>query len=173
MLARRYAVNLCIFATWGLIYGIFCRSIALNINSMAAITGAGSFAGAFLGASAEVLLSAASILFSVCILLIPMLAKRIVEGDIGSTMLLVMGGLQSLVNTAVALAGGAWLAHSEEFIMPDLWPEPPGCRRWWWRRQRQQWRAERARVGTRVAAAAHRQDRRPAAATIRATLTTR
>lgn len=107
MLARRYAVNLCIFATWGLIYGIFCRlAIALNIHSMAAITGAGSFAGAFQGASAEVLLSAASILFSVCILLIPMLAKRIVEGDIGSSMLLVMGGLQSLVNTAVALTGG-------------------------------------------------------------------
>ena len=35
-----------------------------------------------------------------------MLAKRIVEGDIGSSMLLVMGGLQSLVSTAVALAGG-------------------------------------------------------------------
>jgi hypothetical protein len=107
VLARRYSVNLCIFATWGLIYGIFCRlAIALNIHSMAAITGAGSFAGAFQGASAEVLLSAASILFSVCILLIPMLAKRIVEGDIGSSMLLVMGGLQSLVTTAVALASG-------------------------------------------------------------------
>lgn len=106
-LARRYAVNLCIFATWGLIYGIFCRlAIALNIHSMAAITGAGSFAGAFQGASSEVLLSAASILFSVCILLIPMLAKRIVEGDVGSSMLLVMGGLQSLVTTAVALASG-------------------------------------------------------------------
>ena len=49
-LARRYAVNLCIFATWGLIYGIFCRlAIALNIDSMAAITGAGNFAGAFKG----------------------------------------------------------------------------------------------------------------------------
>ena len=44
-LARRYAVNFMIFASWGLIYGIFCRlAIALNINSMAAITGAGSFA---------------------------------------------------------------------------------------------------------------------------------
>ncbi len=75
-LARRYAVNLCIFATWGLIYGIFCRlAIALNIHSMAAITGAGSFAGAFQGASAEILLSAASILFSVCILLIPDVGK--------------------------------------------------------------------------------------------------
>ncbi|MGH9633015.1 MAG: hypothetical protein ACRD7E_32330 [Bryobacteraceae bacterium] len=125
MLARRYAVNLCIFATWGLIYGIFCRlAIALNIHSMAAITGAGSFAGAFQGASAEVLLSAASILFSVCILLIPMLAKRVVEGDIGSSMLLVMSGLQSLVNTAVALAGGAAGAFGG-IHHPDP-PDPPG-----------------------------------------------
>jgi hypothetical protein len=108
MLARRYAVNLCIFASWGLIYGIFCRlAIALNIHSMAAISGAGSFAGAFAGASAEVLLSAASILFSVCIMLIPMLAKRILEGDVGSSMLMVLSGLQSLVTSTVALAGGA------------------------------------------------------------------
>ncbi len=84
-LARRYAVNFMIFGAWGLIYGIFCRlAVALNINSMAAITGAGNFGGMLAGATAEVLLAAASILFSVCILLIPFLAKRIVEGDLGS-----------------------------------------------------------------------------------------
>ena len=45
-LARRYAVNFMIFGAWGLIYGIFCRlAMALNINSMAAITGAGTFGG--------------------------------------------------------------------------------------------------------------------------------
>ncbi|MEO7652305.1 MAG: hypothetical protein ABIZ80_17710, partial [Bryobacteraceae bacterium] len=45
-IARRYVINVVIFASWGLIYGIFCRLLmALNINSMAAITGAGSFAG--------------------------------------------------------------------------------------------------------------------------------
>lgn len=107
VIARRYAVNLCIFATWGLIYGIFCRlAIALHIDSMAAITRTGSFAGAFSGASAEVLLSAASILFSVCIMLIPFLAKRIVEGDVGSSILSVAAGFQSLVSTTVALAAG-------------------------------------------------------------------
>ena len=59
-------------------------------DSMTAINSAGSFAGALTGASAEVLLAAASILFSVCILLIPFLAKRIVEGDLGSASLLVL-----------------------------------------------------------------------------------
>lgn len=107
-LARRYAINFFIFSAWGLLYGIFCRlAIALNINSMAAITGAGSFAGALSGATAEVLLAAASILFSVCILLIPFLARRIVEGDLGSSMFTVLGAAAALAQSAVAAATGS------------------------------------------------------------------
>ena len=107
-LARRYAINFMIFGSWGLIYGVFCRlAIALNINSMAAITGAGNFGGLLAGATAEVLLAAASILFSVCILLIPFLAKRIVEGDLGSTMLTVLGTAAAMAQAAVATASGA------------------------------------------------------------------
>jgi hypothetical protein len=107
-LARRYAVNFMIFGAWGLIYGVFCRlAMALNINSMAAITGAGSFGGMLTGATAEVLLAAASILFSVCILLIPFLAKRIVEGDLGSTMFMVLGAAVALAQSAVAAAAGS------------------------------------------------------------------
>lgn len=107
-LARRYATNVVVFAAWGLIYGIFCRlMMALNIESMAAITNAGSFAGALVGASAEVLLAAASILFSVCILLIPFLAKRIVEGDLGGTMMMVLGAANSLVQSTVSAVAGS------------------------------------------------------------------
>lgn len=107
-LARRYATNLMVFAAWGLIYGILCRlTLALNINSMAAITGAGNFAGALTGASAEVLLAAASILFSVCILLIPFLAKRVVEGDLGGTMMMVLGAANSLVQSTVSAVAGS------------------------------------------------------------------
>jgi hypothetical protein len=106
-LARRYAVNFMIFGAWGLIYGIFCRlAIALNINSMAAITGAGNFGGLLAGATAEVLLAAASILFSVCILLIPFLAKRIVEGDLGSTLFTVLGAAAALAQSVGAVAAG-------------------------------------------------------------------
>ncbi|HYL67618.1 MAG TPA: hypothetical protein VEX69_00490 [Candidatus Limnocylindria bacterium] len=110
-LARRYAVNVMIFASWGLIYGIFCRlAIAINVNSMAALTSANSFAGALAGASQEVLLAVASVLFSVCILLIPVLAKRIVEGDLGGSMLTVLGAAttmaQSLMSMAAGVSGG-------------------------------------------------------------------
>ena len=107
-LARRYAINVVIFGAWGLIYGIFCRlAMALNINSMAAITSAGTFGGLLTGATAEVLLAAASILFSVCILLIPFLAKRIVEGDLGSTMFAVLGAAAAVAQSAVAFAAGS------------------------------------------------------------------
>jgi hypothetical protein len=107
-LARRYAINVVIFGAWGLIYGVFCRlAMALNINSMAAITSAGTFGGLLTGATAEVLLAAASILFSVCILLIPFLAKRIVEGDLGSTMFAALGAAAAVAQSAVAFAAGS------------------------------------------------------------------
>ena len=106
-LARRYAVNVMIFASWGLIYGIFCRlAIAINVHSMAALTSANSFAGALAGASQEVLLAVASVLFSVCILLIPLLAKRIVEGDLGGSMLTVLGAATTMAQSLMSLAAG-------------------------------------------------------------------
>jgi len=107
-LARRYAVNVMIFASWGLIYGIFCRlAIAINVNSMAALTSANSFAGALAGASQEVLLAVASVLCSVCILLIPVLAKRIVEGDLGGSMLTVLGAATTMAQSLMSMAAGA------------------------------------------------------------------
>jgi hypothetical protein len=107
-LARRYAINVMIFGAWGLIYGIFCRlAIAINVNSMAALTSANSFAGVLAGASQEILLAVASILFSVCILLIPVLAKRIVEGDLGGSMLTVLGAATTMAQSLMSMAAGA------------------------------------------------------------------
>ena len=107
-LARRYAINVMIFGAWGLIYGIFCRlAIAINVNSMAALRSANSFAGVLAGASQEILLAVASILFSVCILLIPVLAKRIVEGDLGGSMLTVLGAATTMAQSLMSIAAGA------------------------------------------------------------------
>jgi len=107
-IAKRYAVNVVVFAGWGLLYGIFCRLvIAINLNSMAAITGAGNIMGLMTAATSEVLLAIVSILFSVCILLIPFLAKRIVEGDLGSSMLAVLGTAAAVTQSLAALAAGS------------------------------------------------------------------
>jgi hypothetical protein len=106
-LARRYAINVMIFGSWGLLYGVFCRlAIAINVHSMAALTSANSFAGVLAGASQEILLAVASILFSVCILLIPFLAKRVVEGDLGSSMLAVLGAATTMAQALTSMAVG-------------------------------------------------------------------
>jgi hypothetical protein len=106
-LAKRYATNVVIFASWGLLYGVFCRlTLAINVNSMAAITAAGNLMGMMVAASAEVLLAVVSILFSVCILLIPFLAKRIVEGDVGSALLTVLGTTTAMAQAMMSMAAG-------------------------------------------------------------------
>ncbi|MEZ5398856.1 MAG: hypothetical protein R2729_04250 [Bryobacteraceae bacterium] len=128
-----------IFGAWGLIYGVFCRlAIALNINSMAVITGAGNLGGLLTGATAEVLRQRASC-SSICILLIPFLAKRIVEGDLGSTMLTVLGTAAAMAQAAVATAsvrrkgfgrtassgGGADSAGTGSVVPSGAPPAPP------------------------------------------------
>jgi hypothetical protein len=62
--------------------------------------------GIMVAASSEVLLAVVSILFSVCILLIPFLAKRIVEGDVGSTMLTVLGTTSAMAQAMMSMAAG-------------------------------------------------------------------
>ena len=57
----------------------------------------GNFIGAFNGVTGSLLLGLASILLSLCIALIPFLAKRVVEGDVGQTMI-------SVISTSVIAA---------------------------------------------------------------------
>ena len=86
-LARTYLVNLMIFNAWGLLYAIFgALMAAINMNTVNGVLNSGNFVGAFNGVSGSLLLGLASILLSLCIMLIPFLAKRIVEGDVGQTM---------------------------------------------------------------------------------------
>lgn len=86
-LARTYLVNLMIFNAWGVLYAIFgALMAAINMNTVNGVLNSGNFVGAFNGVSNSLLLGLASILLSLCIVLIPFLAKRIVEGDVGQTM---------------------------------------------------------------------------------------
>lgn len=86
-LARTYIVNLMIFNAWGLLYSIFgALMAAIGMNSVNGVLNQQSFLGGFAGVSNALLLGLASILLSLCIVLIPFLAKRIVEGDVGHSM---------------------------------------------------------------------------------------
>jgi hypothetical protein len=86
-LARTYLTNLMIFNAWGLLYSIFgALMAAINMNTVNGVLNSGNFVGAFNGVTGSLLLGLASILLSLCIMLIPFLAKRIVEGDVGHSM---------------------------------------------------------------------------------------
>jgi hypothetical protein len=111
-LARTFMVNLLVWNAWGIIYAIISQLLTImSANSLAGIFASQSFGGAFQGASQMLLISLSSILLSIMILLIPFIAKRVVSGDVGSTMLTVAGVAAAAVQTAIAgwagMQGGA------------------------------------------------------------------
>ena len=111
-LARTFMVNLLVWNAWGIIYAIISQLLTImSANNLNSIFTSQSFGGAFQGASQMLLISLSSILLSIMILLIPFIAKRVVSGDVGSTMLAVVGVAAAAVQTAVAgwagMQGGA------------------------------------------------------------------
>jgi hypothetical protein len=128
-LAKTFMVNLLVWNAWGIIYAIISQLLTImSANSLANIFTAQNIGGAFQGASQMLLISLASILLSIMILMIPFLAKRIVSGDVGSTMFAVAGIAAAAVQTAVAgwagMQGGAASAGSGGDDPPP--PPPPG-----------------------------------------------
>ncbi len=90
-LLRSYLVNLFVFHAWGIVYALFSVLLtAINAQSLGAMLAANSLGGWFQGASGALLMSLASILFAVMVALIPFLARRIVTGEIGSSMMTVV-----------------------------------------------------------------------------------
>ena len=90
-LARTYLVNMLVFQAWGLLYAIFSAlMVVLNVNSVNNVLNSGGVAGFFQNAGQDLLLALASILFSICIAFIPFMASRIVKGDVGGTVLVLL-----------------------------------------------------------------------------------
>src|SRR6266852_2518628 len=86
-LARTYIVNLMIFNAWGLLYSIFGASMAaIGMNSVNVVPPPQCLLCGFTCVTTALLLGLARIMLSLCIELIPFLAKRIVEGDVGHSM---------------------------------------------------------------------------------------
>jgi hypothetical protein len=79
---------------------------AINMNSVSSVLNSGNFIGAFNGVTGSLLLGLASILLSLCIALIPFLARRIVEGDVGQTMISVISTSVIAARTAGSLFKG-------------------------------------------------------------------
>ena len=128
-LARTFMVNLMVWNAWGVIYAIISQLLTImSANNLNSIFTAQSFGGAFQGASQMLLISLSSILLSIMILLIPFIANRVVSGDIGTTMLTVVGITAAAAQAAVAgwagMQGGA--ASAAGGTEPPPPPPPPG-----------------------------------------------
>jgi hypothetical protein len=114
-IARTYLTNLLIFHAWGLIYAILgCLISAIHLGTVGDVLARGDAGGFFAGTGEALLLGLASILLALCIALIPMIARRIVQGDVGSTLFAVMStamavatlGASMAINGSVGLARG-------------------------------------------------------------------
>ena len=105
-LARAYLLNLMVFGAWGLIYAIIQALMsAVNMGSLNAVLNANGILNSFLGSGQVVLLALASIVFSISIALIPFIASRIVRGEVGSTMLVMVGTVVTAAKLAAKTYG--------------------------------------------------------------------
>ncbi len=132
-LARTYLVNLMIFQAWGLIYAVLqVLMSAVNLGSMNAVLNANGVLNSFIGSSQMMLLALASVLFSISIALIPLIASRIVGGDVGSTMMTMVGAMTSAASAVASLAAASFVGVGEGVLASGAAggdpppPPPPG-----------------------------------------------
>ena len=108
-LAKSYATNLMLWNAWGIIYSILGALItAIQVNRVNDLLGNG-FLGFLRGSADSVILGMVSIFYALAIAVIPLIAKRIISGDVGSAAM-------SLVNAA-ATAAGVVLAGATGFAV--------------------------------------------------------
>jgi hypothetical protein len=134
-LSRTYLINLMTFQAWGLIYAIIqVLMSAVNLSSVNAVLGANGVLNSFVGSSEMILLALTASIFSFSIALIPFMASRIIRGDVGSTMLTLVGTMTAAAGAVASLAAaslvgvgeGALAARSAAAGPPPPPPPPPG-----------------------------------------------
>jgi hypothetical protein len=107
-LSRTYFVNLMIFQSWGLLYAILQVLItALQMNSVNAVLSGNGVLNAFVGSSQMVLLGAVSVLFSIAIMLIPIIASGLVRGDVGNTVFAIAAVASRTARTVLSSSGSS------------------------------------------------------------------
>jgi len=107
-LGKTYAINLMIWNAWGILYAVFGALItAIHFNQVSDVLGNG-FLGFLRGVPDSVILGLVSIAYALAIALVPLIAKRVISGDVGSTAFaLVRAGA---VTAGAALAGASGFA---------------------------------------------------------------
>ncbi len=105
-LGKSFAVNLMIWNTWAVLYAVFGLLItAIHMDHVDQILGNG-FMGWMSGLADGPMLGLVSIVYALTIALIPLIAKRIVSGDVGSTVGSLLGAAAAVVGVATAGISG-------------------------------------------------------------------
>ena len=106
-LGKAYAINVMIWNAWGILYAVFGALItAIHFNQVSDVLGNG-FLGFLRGVPDSVILGLVSIAYALAIALVPFIARKVISGDVGST---VFGFVR-----AGAMAAGASLAGLSGF----------------------------------------------------------
>jgi hypothetical protein len=104
-LGKTYAINLMIWNAWGILYSVFGALItAIHFNQVNNVLGNG-FLGFLQGVPDSTMLGLVSIFYALAVAMVPFIAKGIISGDVGSTVM-------ALVRAAAAAAGAALAAVS-------------------------------------------------------------
>jgi hypothetical protein len=106
-LGKTYAINVMIWNAWGVLYAVFGALItAIHFNQVSDVLGNG-FLGFLRGVPDSVILGLVSIAYALAIALVPLIAKRVISGDVGSTAFAFV--------RAGAMAAGAAMAGASGF----------------------------------------------------------
>jgi hypothetical protein len=101
-LGKTFVINLMVFNAWGIIYALFgCLLTVLNLGTAQQVMTSGSFLGSFVGVGTSVLLGLVSVLLSLMILTIPVIATKVVKGDVGAA----VGSAMRTVSGAAGVVG--------------------------------------------------------------------
>jgi len=104
-LGKTYAINLMIWNAWGILYSVFGALItAIHFNQVNNVLGNG-FLGFLQGVPDSTMLGLVSIFYALAVAIVPFIAKGIISGDVGSTVM-------ALVRAAATAAGAALAAVS-------------------------------------------------------------
>jgi len=116
-LSRIYLVNLMTFQAWGLIYAILqVLMSAVNLSSIDTVLNANGVLNSFVGSSQMILLALTASIFSFSIVLIPFIASRIVRGDVGSTMMTLVGAMTKTAGAVAGLAAASFAGGGEGLV---------------------------------------------------------
>ena len=99
--AKFYAQNLFVWNCWAVLYAVFaCLITAVNGKDL---TTSPFFSGMVTGAQTQVWIGLTSIIYSVCILLIPLIAMAVLKGEFGG----VAGAFMSLISVGTQVTSAA------------------------------------------------------------------